>query len=93
MFSDYRSFGICEKDLVASGTYTAETAGVNGGVQKGFMHLNAIADATLTNVTFCFGRNAEASTFNFTLVAGSQLAGVASFTISAGLVQVLYFKS
>lgn len=95
MFSDYRSFGICETDFAQSNqVYTADRIGVNGGVEKGWMHLNAIADSTLTLVTFNFDRNTEgAQPYTITLKAGCQLAAVASFTMGTGQVQVLYFKS
>lgn len=94
MFSDYRSFAECEKDFASSGTFSGDTVGYNGGVVKGFMHLIAVADATLTGVTLQYDRNTQsASPYSMTLKAGCQLGGVTAFTISAGSVEVLYFKS
>lgn len=89
MFSDYRAFGIAECDLATSGTFTADA-----GSAKGTMLLNCIASATLTGVTFTYDRNTQAaSPYAINLVQGQQLVGVKAFTISAGSVQVLYFKS
>lgn len=95
MFSDYRSFGECETDYAQNAqSYAGDTLGQNGGIIKGFMHLNAIADATLTNVIFMYDRNTGAgSPYAITLKAGCQLAAVKSFTMGAGQVQILYFKS
>lgn len=83
-WSDYRSFGITDKANVSSGTHIPDSGG--------FIHALAISDTPYTGLELTYPRAGVTQVTTGTILAGGQLAGIKSITITSGLVQLLWFR-
>jgi len=83
--TDYRAFGVCEKQRVTSaqGTITADAGG--------FLVIVVLADAVLAaSPGIQYARTGAAG--SITLAAGRELIGLSSVLVTSGEILVYFFK-
>lgn len=93
MFSDYRAFAITQKTILSGGNVAINAYSVTGSTGS-FIHIMALEDCVLSNVVLQFPVTIAATDpdTDVNLPAGSQLAGLKSFTHVSGQAEILFFR-